>query len=45
MNASPITSYTGDYDPYIDGSGSDPRPTADFGHPNNFASSLYVEDV
>ena len=45
MNTSPITSYTGDYDPYIDGSGTDPRPTADFGSPNNIASSLFVEDA
>ena len=45
MNTSPITSYTGDYDPYIDGVGTDPRPTADFGSPNNIASSLFVEDA
>jgi TonB-linked SusC/RagA family outer membrane protein len=45
MNTSAQTSYTGDYDPYIDGSGSDPRPTADFGSPNNIASSLFVEDA
>ena len=45
MNTSPITSYTGDYDPYIDGSGTDPRPTADFGSPNNISSSLFVEDA
>ena len=45
MNTSAQTSYTGDYDPYIDGAGSDPRPTADFGSPNNIASSLFVEDA
>ena len=45
MNTSPITSYTGDYDPYIDGSGSDPRPTADFGSPNTIASGLFMEDA
>jgi hypothetical protein len=45
MNTSPITSYTGDYDAYIDGSGTEPRPTADFGSPNNIASSLFVEDA
>jgi hypothetical protein len=45
MNTSAITSYTGDYDPYIDGAGSDPRPTADFGSPNNIASSLFVENA
>ncbi len=45
MNTSPITSYTGDYDPYIDGFGTDPRPTADFGSPNNISSSLFVEDA
>ena len=45
MNTSAQTSYTGDYDPYIDGSGTDPRPTADFGSPNNIASSLFVEDA
>jgi TonB-linked SusC/RagA family outer membrane protein len=45
MNTSPITSYTGDYDPYIDGSGTEPRPTADFGSPNGIASSLFVEDA
>jgi TonB-linked SusC/RagA family outer membrane protein len=45
MNTSPITSYTGDYDPYIDGVGTDPRPTADFGSPNGIASSLFVEDA
>ena len=45
MNTSAQTSYTGDYDPYIDGSGSDPRPTADFGSPNNIASGLFVEDA
>jgi TonB-linked SusC/RagA family outer membrane protein len=45
MNTSAQTSYSGDYDPYIDGVGSDPRPTADFGSPNNIASSLFVEDA
>jgi TonB-linked SusC/RagA family outer membrane protein len=45
MNTGAQTSYTGDYDPYIDGSGSDPRPTADFGSPNSIASSLFVEDA
>ncbi len=45
MNTSAQTSYTGDYDPYMDGSGSDPRPTADFGSPNNIASSLFLEDA
>jgi len=45
MNTSPITSYTGDYDPYIDGVGTEPRPTADFGHPNGIASSMFVEDA
>ncbi len=45
MNTSPITSYTGDYDPYIDGAGTEPRPTADFGSPNGIASSLFVEDA
>ncbi len=45
MNTSPITSYTGDYDPYIDGVGTEPRPTADFGSPNGIASSLFVEDA
>jgi len=45
MNTSPITSYTGDYDPYIDGVGTDPRPTADFGSPNGIASSQFVEDA
>lgn len=45
MNTSPITSYTGDYDPYIDGVGSDPRPTADFGSPNGIASSQFIEDA
>ena len=44
MDTSPLTTYSGEYDPYIDGSGTDPRPTADFGSPNNIASSLYVED-
>jgi hypothetical protein len=29
----------------MDGSGSDPRPTADFGSPNNIASSLFLEDA
>ncbi len=45
MNTSAQTSYTGDYDPYIEGVGSDPRPTADFGSPNNIASDLFVEDA
>jgi TonB-linked SusC/RagA family outer membrane protein len=45
MNTSAQTSYTGDYDPYINGTGTDPRPTADFGSPNNIASSLFVEDA
>jgi TonB-linked SusC/RagA family outer membrane protein len=45
MNTSPITSYTGDYDPYIDGVGTEPRPTADFGHPNGISSSLFIEDA
>jgi TonB-linked SusC/RagA family outer membrane protein len=45
MDTSPITSFSGKYDPYIDGSGSDPRPSADFGSPNNIPSSLFVEDA
>jgi TonB-linked SusC/RagA family outer membrane protein len=45
MNTSAQTSYTGDYDPFIDGIGTDPRPTADFGSPNNIASGLFVEDA
>jgi TonB-linked SusC/RagA family outer membrane protein len=45
MNTSPITSYTGDYDPYIDGVGTEPKPTADFGSPNGIASSLFLEDA
>jgi TonB-linked SusC/RagA family outer membrane protein len=45
MNTSPQTSYSGDYDPYIDGVGTQPRPSADFGSPNHLASSLYVEDA
>ncbi len=45
MNTSAQTSYTGDYDPFIEGIGTDPRPTADFGSPNNIASGLFVEDA
>ena len=45
MNTSAQTSYTADYDPFIEGIGTDPRPTADFGSPNNIASGLFVEDA
>jgi iron complex outermembrane receptor protein len=36
--------YTADYDPYIDGSGSEPRPVNIDGHGNNYESSRHLEN-
>ncbi|MCU0473637.1 MAG: TonB-dependent receptor [Bacteroidales bacterium] len=43
LNASHITNYSIDYDPYIDGVGTDPRPV--YGDvANNFPSTRFVEN-
>jgi TonB-linked SusC/RagA family outer membrane protein len=39
-----FSNYPAYFDPYIDGSGSDPRPVWDNGHGNNLASSRYIEN-
>ncbi len=44
LDVSPISNYTTDYDPYIDETGSDPRPTSNNQHPNNFPSTSFIED-
>jgi TonB-linked SusC/RagA family outer membrane protein len=39
-----FSNYPDYFDPYIDGSGTDPRPVWDNGHGNNLASSRYIEN-
>jgi hypothetical protein len=44
LNNSHTMNYTADYDPYIDGSGSEPRPVNIDGHGNNYESSRHLEN-
>jgi hypothetical protein len=39
-----FTNYPADYDPYIDGQGTDPRPHFFQGHGNNLESTRYLEN-
>jgi TonB-linked SusC/RagA family outer membrane protein len=39
-----FSNYPAYYDPYIDGSGNDPRPIWDNGHGNNLPSTRYLEN-
>jgi len=39
-----FTNYPTDFDPYIDGAGTDPRPYWDNGHGNNLPSSRFIEN-
>ena len=44
LNSSAISNYTSDFNPYIDGVGTDPRPISNNQHPNNFPSTRFIED-
>jgi len=39
-----FSNYPAYFDPYIEGTGTDPRPVWDNGHGNNLASSRYIEN-
>jgi hypothetical protein len=39
-----FSNYPAYFDPYIDGTGTDPRPVWDNGHGNNLPSSRYLEN-